>query len=423
MSSVAGVTSPSFLRRLGIDSAYVLAGFPLALAAFIVVVPLFALSLGLLPLGIGLFVGAGAVLAARVFADLQRLRLPGVLGRPVPRPLYKKSETGTWARAARVLTDLQSWLDLAHAILVLPVAIFTFVVVFTWWVLTLAGLTYFLYDWAIPRGPNDQDLNELLGFADTSANRIILNTAIGVVALLTLPLLVRGCALLQGSFSRALLTGVAEVRHTIAGLKDQRAAAVSAEATALRKIERDIHDGPQQRLVRLAMDISRARQQLESDPEKARSTLDEALGQTRETLDELRTLSRGIAPPVLTDRGLPGALAALAGRSTIPVDLAIDPSLGQQRPSAEVENTAYFVVAEALANAAKHSHATRCEVTVVRVAKTLGVLIKDDGTGGAHLSKGHGLSGLNDRVRAAGGALSVSSPAGGPTEVRAELPE
>ena len=118
------------------------------------------------------------------------------------------------------------------------------------------------------------------------------------------------------------------MRQTITVLTDQKAAAVSAEATALRKLERDMHDGPQQRLVRLAMDLSRAQQQLDTDPEALRETLADAIGQTRETLDELRALSRGIAPPVLADRGLPSALAAVAGRCTVPVELVVDADLG-----------------------------------------------------------------------------------------------
>src|SRR6266540_490353 len=118
------------------------------------------------------------------------------------------------------------------------------------------------------------------------------------------------------------ITGFAHVRDRIAVLEEQRAAAVSAEAAALRRLERDIHDGPQQRLVRLALDLGRAQRQLDNDPDAVRRTLDEALALTRETLDELRALSRGIAPPVLVDRGLPSALAALAGRSTVPVELA-----------------------------------------------------------------------------------------------------
>jgi len=213
---------------------------------------------------------------------------------------------------------------------------------------------------------------------------------------------------------------MAEVQNRISGLREQRDSAVSAEATALRRLERDIHDGPQQRLVRLAMDLGRARQQLASDPEAAKATIEEALGQTRETLDELRALSRGIAPPILADRGLPSALAALASRSTVPVGLSVDERL--PRLPAIVENTAYFVVAEALANLAKHSQARAAAVDVVRIDGRLAVTVLDDGIGGAHMAKGHGLSGLADRVRAADGTLTVDSPAGGPTVIRAELP-
>jgi signal transduction histidine kinase len=214
------------------------------------------------------------------------------------------------------------------------------------------------------------------------------------------------------------------MRQTITELTEQKAAAVSAEATALRRLERDIHDGPQQRLVRLAMDLSRARQQLDSDPDALRNTLDEALRQTQETLDELRALSRGIAPPVLTDRGLPSALAALAGRCTVPVELAVDTELGTPtgRLDAAAENTAYFAVAEALTNVAKHSGAANCWVTVAHGPGRLGVQIIDDGEGGAHVAKGHGLSGLADRVWATGGRLTVVSPAGGPTTIGLELP-
>ncbi|HZM77144.1 MAG TPA: sensor histidine kinase [Candidatus Limnocylindrales bacterium] len=422
MTSVAGVTTnDGILRRLAADTGYVLAGFPIAIASFVVLITGFALSIGLLPLfGVGVFVGAGTMLVARVFADLQRLRLQASWRK---RPLYKRSEGSIWSRTLRILGDLQSWLDWVHGATILFIAVITFSLVVTWWAAALGGLTNFLWDWSIPYGEDSHSLAWLLGFEETSQNRVAINTIVGAGFLLTLPLMTRGCALLQASYTRALLTGVAEVRNTIEGLRDQRAAAVSAEATALRKLERDIHDGPQQRLVRLAMDISRARQQLDEDPERARSTLDEALGQTRETLDELRSLSRGIAPPILVDRGLPAAVTAVAGRAAVPVDLAVDPSLAEQRPQPEIENAAYFVVTEALANAAKHSRATRCEVTIVRAMRMLGVLVRDNGVGGAHVSKGHGLAGLADRVRAAGGRLTVTSPPNEGTEIRVELPE
>lgn len=416
----------SVLRQLAIDSGYVLLGFPLALASVLVLIVGFSLSVGLMVTVTGLPILAGTLYAARSFADIERLRMPAVLQQPRVRPNYRTAEPGAsaWRRILVPITDAQSWLDLAHGILKVIISIGTFVITVTWWASAIGGSLYWAYDWTLPTGPNDEGLHELLGLGDTPVARIGLNTALGLFFLITLPLVVRGCAMMQASFGRALLTGVAEMRNRITVLEEQKRAAVSAEATALRRLERDIHDGPQQRLVRLAMDLSRAKQQLASDPEAARQTLDEALTQTRDTLAELRALSRGIAPPILVDRGLPSALAALAGRGLIPIDLTVDPQLGTRdgRPDPAVESTAYFVVAEALTNVAKHSRATECWLTVTRVDRTLQIMVIDDGEGGAHLSKGHGLAGLADRVRANDGTLSVLSPVGGPTEIRAELP-
>ena len=416
----------SLTRQLLRDSGYVLLGLPLALASFVVLVAGIALSAGLAVTTLGLPVLAGTLYAARGLADIERLRLPAVLRQPRVRPEYRTPEPGAglWRRIFVPMRDAQSWLDLAHGLFKLVVALVTFVVTVVWWAIAVAGSLYWAYDWAIPRGPDDQDLSQLLGMGDGATPRIVLNTALGLFCLMTLPIMMRGCALLQAGFARTLLTGVAEMRNRITTLEEQKRAAVSAEASALRRLERDIHDGPQQRLVRLAMDLSRARQQLAADPEAARRTLDEAVAQTRETLDELRALSRGIAPPILVDRGLPSALAALAARALVPTELVIDPDLGTPagRLDAAVENTAYFVVAEALTNVAKHSRAVSCRVEVTRRVGRLEILVRDDGLGGAHLAKGHGLAGIADRVRATGGTLDVVSPTGGPTEIRAELP-
>ncbi|MFI6163264.1 sensor histidine kinase [Micromonospora haikouensis] len=417
---------PSVPRRLLRDSGYVLLGLPLAVAGFAVLVAGLALGVGLVVTVIGLPVLAATLYAARGFADVERLRLTAVLGQDRVRPEYRRAEAGAgaWRRTLVPIGDVQSWLDLTHGIFNLVVALVTFVVTVTWWAAALVGTLYSVYDWALPHPPDDQPLSELLGLGDSAAARIAINTAAGLFFLVTLPLVVRGCARLKAGFARALLTGVAEMRSRITVLEERRRAAASAEATALRRLERDIHDGPQQRLVRLAMDLSRARHQLADDPEAAGRTLDEAVAQTRDTLAELRALSRGIAPPILVDRGLPSALAALAGRGLIPIELRLDPRLdapgGRLDPA--VESTAYFVVAEALTNVAKHSGATECRVEVTHADDRLVVAVADDGHGGAHLAKGHGLTGISDRVRAAGGRLDVLSPAGGPTEVRADLP-
>jgi signal transduction histidine kinase len=409
-------------RQLGVDSAYVLVGFPIALVGFIVTFTLFAVGVGMLVTVIGVPILVGAVYAARAFADVERLQLPAVLRRPTPRPRYRTAApgTGAWRRLWTPLRDGQSWLDLMHAVFSWILMTISFCFVITWWATALSGITSIIWERFIPRGSDSKDLNVLLGMSDTPTARVGLYTVIGAVFLLTLPLVVRLFALIPAQFGRALLTGIAEVQNRISGLEERREAAVSAEATALRRLERDIHDGPQQRLVRLAMDLGRARQQLDNDPGAARATIEEALGQTRETLDELRALSRGIAPPILADRGLSSALAALAGRSTVPVGLTVESGLGRLAPI--VENTAYFVVAEALTNVAKHSDAGMCGVDVIRDDGRLVVVVLDDGVGGAQLAKGHGLAGLADRVRAAGGTLAVNSPTGGPTEIRAELP-
>lgn len=416
----------SVVRQLGIDTGYVILGFPLAVVSFSVIVTGFSAGLGTLIIVVGVLILSGTLVVARFFADIERVRIAAVLRRPRTRPIYRTAPpgAGVWRRIFQPLSQLQFWLDLVHAVVHFPVAVATFCVVVSWWASAIGGTLTVLWDWSIPRGPDNTSLAQLVGLGDSAFARIGLQTAIGLICLVSLPFVVRGCALLSAGFSRLLLTGVAEMRQTITVLTEQKAAAASAEATALRRLERDIHDGPQQRLIRLSMDLSRARQHLDTNPDALRDTLDEAISQTQETLDELRALSRGIAPPVLTDRGLPSALAALAVRCTVPVELTVDPELGSPagRLDAAVESAVYFVVAEALTNVAKHSGAHECWVTVAHGPGRVRAEIVDDGDGGAHVAKGHGLSGLDDRVRASGGTLTVVSPKGGPTTIGVELP-
>ncbi|MFB9722073.1 sensor histidine kinase, partial [Planobispora longispora] len=361
------------------------------------------------------------MMLARGFADLERRMLPEVLGRPVARPRYRPAPQGAGAfrRLVNPMASGQSWLDLLYAVVNFPIAVVTFCLTVTWWAGTITGLTYPIYGWILEGIPDNNGLAELIFGSGSALLNVVINATIGVLFAITLPVVLRGAALIQGGLSRAMLTGVAELHERIDDLAEGRAAAVSAEANALRKLERDIHDGPQQRLVSLAMDLSRAQRQLKRDPQAVEQLLSEAISSTRETLDELRALSRGIAPPVLTDRGLAPALAALAGRCTVPVDLDVQVD---QRFAAAVENTVYFVVAESLTNVAKHSHATLCTVTLSKTGGVLMLTIGDDGVGGAHVAKGHGLSGLADRLKAVDGELSVDSPVGGPTVIVAEVP-
>jgi signal transduction histidine kinase len=415
--------SRGWFRQLGVDTGYALVSFPIAIAAFVVIVTGLALGAGLLIVWVGVAVLAGTLLAARGFATVERAWLPAVLDRPLPSPAYLAADGRPVRKLMTPLRDPQTWLDALHAIVRFPFAILSFVVTVTFWSVALGGLTYGLWDWALPDAstdPDNTDLLELLGFESTAGRRILLYAVLGLVVAVLLPFAIRGVALLQASLGRVLLTSRAATQAELGRLTEGRNAAVAAEAVALRRLERDIHDGPQQQLVRLNMDLARAQRQMERDPEAARTALGEAAGLARETLEDLRALSRGIAPPVLADRGLAAALAAITARSPVPVDLAVD--LPTERLAPVTENTAYFVVSEALANVAKHSDATACRVEVRCTCDRLRVVVEDDGSGGAVLAPGHGLSGLTDRLLAVDGTLTVDSPRGGPTRLTAELP-
>jgi signal transduction histidine kinase len=210
----------------------------------------------------------------------------------------------------------------------------------------------------------------------------------------------------------------AEMEERIETLETTRAGAVDAQETELRRIERDLHDGAQARLVALGMSLGMAEQKLSDDPERASELLAEARIGAEHALRELRDLARGIHPPVLADRGLAAALASLASSTPLPVEVSVQVV---PRPAAAVESAAYFVAAEALANAAKHARAQRVDISIVRLGDLIELEVRDDGQGGAD-PKGSGLSGLRRRVEALDGRLSVSSPRGGPTTIRAELP-
>ncbi|MGF1664253.1 MAG: sensor histidine kinase [Kineosporiaceae bacterium] len=429
----------TLLGRVGRDTAYTVLGLPLAVIAFAVTVTGLSLSAGLLVTLLGIPVAVATLAAARVLALVERARLRGLDGRPLPPrgPLVRRGRgLRGWLAP---LGDAESWLAVLHAVLGLPVAIVTFVMTIVWWAISLGGLTYWLWGRWLPENRVDDDnrsLAELLGWGPD--DDVWLYTAIGVFFLLTLIPLVRLLAVSQAALARLLVANqeVARLRQRVDTLETSRAAVVEAGTSTLQRLERDLHDGPQARLVRLQMDLASAERRFADDPQAARTLVTGAQTQVDEALGELRNLSRGIAPPVLVDRGLSPALSALAARAAVDVRLDVRLPDGSRLPSA-VESTAYFVVAEALTNVAKHSGATRCEVTVAAVAAegqdgsvpegtgprdAVRVEVLDDGVGGASLAKGHGLAGLADRVAAVDGSLTVDSPSGGPTLVVAEIP-
>jgi signal transduction histidine kinase len=224
------------------------------------------------------------------------------------------------------------------------------------------------------------------------------------------------------------------LQRRVATLEQSRRAVLDVEVTELNRIERDLHDGAQQRLVGLTIDLSLAAERIDDDPEAARGLVLGARDQARLALAEIRNLARGIAPAILLDRGLVPALGALAGRNPVPTAIRSTLPAGIRLPDA-VERAAYFVVAESLANVAKHASATRCEVRVRPEGAPPGpdgssphgpprlvVETWDDGVGGARIEPGGGLAGLAGRVEALDGTLVIDSPAGGPTIVRAEIP-
>ncbi|WP_198652850.1 sensor histidine kinase [Actinocorallia populi] len=408
-------------RRVLLDSAYALTAFPISLAAFVVVLPVLATGAGLSVLGVGLALMTLGVLIARGFAVAERLRLRGMLGRsaPEPRHLRSRADEGFIRRVLTPLRDPQSWLDVAWSLVGLVTGTIAFSLVVAWWAAVGGGLTYWYWERFLPLDDDSVTLASLIGLGEGREPEIMLNTGFGVFALLTLPWMMRVAALTHAGPAAALLCGRAELQGQVDRVQDSRDAARVAESASLRRLERDIHDGPQQRLVRLAMDLGRARRQVHKDPERAGQIIEDARRQATETVAELRSLSRGIAPPLLVDRGLAAAVEEMAQGCPVPATVRADVPDGLPP---HVETAAYFVVAEALTNVAKHSGAGGAEVHVTMSGMGLVVEVSDDGVGGAHEGKGLGLAGLARRIEAAEGELTVSSPPGGPTLVRACIP-
>jgi signal transduction histidine kinase len=414
----------SLLRRLGVETGYLLLSFPLAIASFTLMVTGLSLGAGLMVTLLGLPVLLATLYVARGFAAVERKRLGWVSSVPVTPARYR-THTGSGFRACfRRLADRQMWLDVLHGLLIFPVAVFTWSVTVSWWAVSLYGLPWSLFGHALDRtnDPDSKDLPQLLGI-DTYTHRALFYAGLSLFCLLTLPFVIRALTALHVAVGRGLLANsrVAALQERVEALTASRDAAAQAEATSLRRLERDLHDGPQQQLTRIAMDLGMVQRKFDTDPEAAKALLDEALDQTRGTIADVRALSRGIAPPILVDRGLEAALAAVAARATVQVDLDVRIDDGERLPPT-VENTAYFVVAEALTNVAKHAGATACTVVVRRDNGNIRVEVSDNGHGGAHVSKGHGLAGLDERVAGLGGSLTINSPSGGPTDVIAEVP-
>jgi len=388
---------------------------------FAVLVTGVSVGLGLVIIWVGLPVLAATLLVARVGARAERALIRATLGVDIASPYRPPRRGSAWQHALALLTDPATWKDLVYLLLLMPLGVVWTVLVTVAWSIPI-GLISAPAWYRVPPGAQAS----LFTVGDTplvvidTLGEALLALAAGLLLLAVVPPVVRALATGHAAIARGLLgPGGGALAERVQTLEATRARAMEASAVERRRIERDLHDGAQQRLVALAMDLGMAREKFATDPDAARSLVDEAHQEAKRALAELRDLARGIHPAVLTDRGLDAALSALAARSPVPVDVRVDLD---RRPPESVESIAYFVVAEALTNVAKHAAATEATVRVGRGGGRVVVEVSDDGVGGADLHGGSGLTGLADRVAGVDGRLTVTSPPGGPTVVRAELP-
>ncbi|MCF3120003.1 sensor domain-containing protein [Streptomyces arenae] len=357
------------------ELAHLLVNLPVGIVGFVYAVTALALGVGLTVTVVGLPLLATGLLGARLFGRAERARARKLLGvridepSPMPRPAGHGFLSWLWSS----LKDPVGWRTLLYAFVRLPWGVLTFTVV----------IVGFFVLWPV------------------------------------LPFIARRLTNVDRAMVRGLLCPSDELERRIAELESDRGVVVDTAAADLRRIERDLHDGAQARLVALAMGLGLAKEKLLEDPEVAASMVDEAHGEVKLALQELRDLARGIHPAVLTDRGLNAALSAVASRCTVPVQVTADLPA---RPAAAIEGIAYFTVSELLQNVSKHSGARSASVEVWRADERLLIQVWDDGRGGARLDGGTGMAGLADRLGAVDGLFVIDSPPGGPTTITAELP-
>ena len=348
-----------------------LTDLPVAVVAFVFTVTGVTLCAGLLPLflvGVPLFHVVGAL--ARGMAGVERRRMRLFLNIEIPS---RATRPRGWKAT---LKDAPTWRAIAYHVVQLPLAVVTFSVCYGGFGTALALVSMPGWYSRVPAQRAD------LGLFSVSDHRTAWFVAgLGVLAFVLTFGLTLGLTAAEGALAKSLLGVTAkELAHRVDELQGSRARVVDAAEAERRRIERNLHDGAQQRLVALAMNLGRARARYDDDPDAARKMLDEAHSDAKLALSELRDLARGLHPAVLTDRGLDAALSGLAARSTVPVtlDVQVEP-----RCSPTIEAIAYFVVSEALTNAVKHASATSVQVNVRRAGQTLRIVVEDDGVGGA----------------------------------------
>ncbi|ADI09249.1 two-component system sensor kinase [Streptomyces bingchenggensis BCW-1] len=427
-SLVPAALRAPFKARVWREFLYLMLSLPMALLTFCYAVTMLALGFGLLVTFLGIPVLGVALAGCRALGAVERARARGLLRLEVADPEPVRAVTrgsrksGPFAWVGALLKSGTSWRHVLYSVIHLPWAIFAFAVSLALWVNAWVLVSYPLWQWVLPTYSDQQgiELFEVDGrgfFLDTPFEIAVTSVA-GALLLVGTPFVIRGLT----SVDRLLVSGLlgpSRLAERVWGLESDRGTVVDTAAADLRRIERDLHDGAQARLVALAMDLGLAKEKLQEDPEAAARMVDEAHGEVKLALQELRDLARGIHPAILTDRGLGPSLSALAARCTVPVTVTVDLP---ERPAAAIEGIAYFTVSELLQNISKHSGARTAAVDVWRSEDRVMLQVSDDGRGGADTRAGSGLAGLAERLDAVDGLLVVHSPAGGPTSVTAELP-
>ncbi|WP_095757004.1 sensor histidine kinase [Streptomyces xinghaiensis] len=410
---------------------YLLLNLPMALVMFVFAVSMTATGLGLLVTFLGVPVLAAALAGCRALGAVERGRARMLLDLDVGAPAPVRPEApGMFAWVGALLKSGVSWRHLLYAVVHFPWAVFGFSVAVSLWTSGWSLLLYPLWFPFLPDGAGPSGI-QLYGdgrgttfYLDTPFE-ILLTGAAGLLVVLATPWVFRGMTMVDRGLVAGLL-GPSRLAARVSELESGRGTVVDTAAADLRRIERDLHDGAQARLVALAMDLGLAKEKLLEDPQAAAKMVDEAHGEVKTALRELRDLARGIHPAILTDRGLGPALSHLAARCTVPVTVTTDLP---HRPAPAIEGIAYFTVSELLQNISKHSGARRATVDIWRAGDRLMLQVSDDGAGGATAAMsadgpapGTGLAGLAERVEAVDGVLAVDSPAGRGTVVTAELP-
>ncbi|MDX2392568.1 MULTISPECIES: sensor domain-containing protein [unclassified Streptomyces] len=405
------------------EFGYLLIGLPLSTLYFSLAVAGVSLGAGLLVTFVGVPVLAGVLAMCRGFGQVERARVRGLLRVPLADPApVRAAKGGLLPAVGALLKSGSAWRHLLYSVVHFPWALFAFVLSLTLWAAGWGYLLYPLWFWVIPAFTDQPGLqlfqNDDYSFYLDSPLAIVVTSLIGLAVTLATPWVIRALATVDRVLVVGLL-GPSRLDSRVTELEADRGVVVDTAAADLRRIERDLHDGAQARLVALAMDLGLAKEKLTEDPRAAARMVDEAHGEVKVALQELRDLARGIHPAVLTDRGLDAALSSVASRCAVPVRVAVDLPA---RPAAAIEGIAYFTVSELLQNVSKHARAGSASVDVWKSGERLLIQVADDGRGGAGVGAGSGLAGLTERLDAVDGVLVVDSAAGHGTTVTAELP-